>query len=265
VSAPFVVEMVVAAGLLFGIPDAGTVRTDPAALAAEDAEHAVDDGQAAEAWELTAAQKAAMFFGIPDTGSDDIDDPGHWAQILGFCDALAATSRPCSYDDGTPECQKAQARGRPCSFSIVRALRWMERNEPERSWTEKWGNRPECPPEAKDTWKLRCIPRGFLETLMWYPTWVPADQPTGFERDGMWMKLRLEVAEHELSPPPRVRARPAPAAPAWGPERIPAFAGQALGALRTSPLLGFVGQVEAHVRTLAAVPATLIQRVREGR
>ena len=87
-----------------------------------------------------------MFFGIPDTGSDDINDPGHWAQILGFCDALAATSRPCSYDDGTPECQKALARGRPCSFSIVRALRWMERNEPERSWTEKWGNRPECPP-----------------------------------------------------------------------------------------------------------------------
>jgi hypothetical protein len=28
VSAPFVVEMVVAAGLLFGIPDAGTVRAD---------------------------------------------------------------------------------------------------------------------------------------------------------------------------------------------------------------------------------------------
>jgi hypothetical protein len=146
VSAPFVVEMVVAAGLLFGIPDAGTVRIDPAALAAEDAEHAVDDGQATEAWEPTAAQKAAMFFGIPDTETDDINDPGHWAQILGFCDALAATSRPCSYDDGTPECQKALARGRPCSFSIVRALRWMERNEPERSWTEKWGNRPECPP-----------------------------------------------------------------------------------------------------------------------
>jgi hypothetical protein len=79
-------------------------------------------------------------------------------------------------------------------------------------------------------------------------------QPTLYQdSSGYWMKLRLEVAEHELSPPSRVRPRPAPAAPAWGPERIPAFAGQALGA------------IEAHVRTLAAVPANIIQRVREGR
>jgi hypothetical protein len=86
------------------------------------------------------------------------------------------------------------------------------------------------------------------------PEWVPADQPTEHRGiGGMWMKLRLEVAASELSPPSRVRARPDPAAPAWGPERIPAFAGQALGA------------IEAHVRTLAAVPAHIIQRVREGR
>jgi hypothetical protein len=73
----------------------------------------------------------------------------------------------------------------------------------------------------------------------------------------MWMKLRPEVAEAELASPSRVRSRPAPAATAWGPERI-------LAALRTSPLLGFVGQVEAHVRRFAAVPANIIQRVREG-
>jgi hypothetical protein len=162
VSAPFVMEMVVATGLLFGIPEGSAPVNGGQATAAveEDDEDTDDDGQPAAAWEPTAAQKAAMFFGIPETGSDDIDDPGHWAQILGFCDALKRTSRPCSYADDTPECQKAQARNRPCSFNIVRTLRWMEHNEPERSWTEKWGNRPECPPDAKDTWKLRCIPRG---------------------------------------------------------------------------------------------------------
>ena len=58
-----------------------------------------------------------MFFGIPDTGSDDIDDPGHWAQILGFCDALQATGRAAGMTTARPECQKAQARNRPCGFS----------------------------------------------------------------------------------------------------------------------------------------------------
>ena len=46
-SAPFVMEMVVAAGLLFGIPDAGTGPVDggqPTA-AVEDEEREVDGGQ----------------------------------------------------------------------------------------------------------------------------------------------------------------------------------------------------------------------------
>ena len=76
------------------------------------------------------------------------------------------------------------------------------------------------------------------------------------------MKLRLEVAEGEVtSPPSRVRARPAPAATAWGLPDVAILA-------KSGPeriLARFVGQVEAHVRTLAAVPASIIQRVREGR
>ena len=212
-SAPFVVEMVVAAGLLFGIPDAGTGPADGGqATAAMDEWDWLDDGEPTLAWEPTAAQKAAMFFGIPDTETDDINDPGHWAQILGFCDALKATGRDCGYDDGTPECQKAQARNRPCGFRMgrSRSLHWMRSNEPERSWTDRWGDRPVCAPEAKDTWKMKCVPRGFIgERLLWSPEWVPADQPTPYEDShGYWMKLRLEVAESELSPPSRPTFRP---------------------------------------------------------
>ena len=147
-SAPFVVEMVVAAGLLFGIPDAGTGPVDggQAVAAAKDEEDDEDDGQPAVAWEPTAAQKAAMFFGIPDTGTDDIDDPGHWAQILGFCDALHATGGTAATTTARRECQAAQARNRPCRFNMgrSRSLHWM-RNEPERSWTDRWGNQPDCP------------------------------------------------------------------------------------------------------------------------
>ena len=79
--------------------------------------------------------------------------------------------------------------------------------------------------------------------------WVPADQPTSNEPlPGHWLKLRLEVAEAELPPRPRGRTKSAatPADGPWGPGRI-------------------LAAIEAHVRTLAAVPATLIQRIREGR
>ncbi len=242
-------------------PDAGTGTVDggqaTAAVVEDDDE---DDGQPAAAWEPTAAQKAAMFFGIPDTETDDINDPGHWAQILGFCDALKATGRECGYNDGTPECLKALARNRPCVFRMgwSPSLHWLRRG-PEESWKDRWGDRPDCPPEAKETWKMRCVPRGFIgERLMWYPEWVPSDQPTLYEdSSGYWMKLRLEVAASELSPPARVWPRPAPAATAWGPERL-------LAEIRLGSS-SFVGQVEAHVRTLAAVPASIIQRVREGR
>ena len=93
----------------------------------------------------------------------------------------------------------------------------------------------------------RCVPRNRIEEILLSPNWVPSDQPTEhLGINGMWMKLRLEADASELSPPARVRARPAPAAPAWGPGRI-------------------LGVIEAHVRTLAAVPAHIIQRVREGR
>ena len=259
-SAPFVVEMVVAAGLLFGIPDAGTSPVDGGQATAAVEEDDEDDGKPAVAWEPTAAQKAAMFFGIPDTETDDINDPGHWAQILGFCDALKATGRECGYNDGTPECLKALARNRPCVFRMgwSPSLHWLRRG-PEESWKDRWGDRPDCPPEAKETWKMRCVPRGFIgERLMWYPEWVPSDQPTLYQDShGYWMKLRLEASVSELSPPARVRARPAPAATAWGPERL-------LAEIRLGSS-SFVGQVEAHVRTLAAVPASIIQRVREGR
>jgi hypothetical protein len=270
VSAPFVVEMVVAAGLLFGVPDAGTSPVDGGQATAAVEEDDEDDGKPAVAWEPTAAQKAAMFFGIPDTETDDINDPGHWAQILGFCDALHASGRDCGYDDGTPECQAAQARNRPCTFNMgrSRSLHWMRSIEPEQSWRDRWGDQPDCPVGVHpSSLPYKCVPRGFIgERTMWYPEWVPSDQPTLYQDShGYWMKLRLEASVSELSPPARVRARPAPAATAWEPERLPAFAGQSLGALRTSPPLGFVGQVEAHVRTLAAVPAHIIQRVREGR
>lgn len=85
------------------------------------------------------------------TEASVIDDEEGWAHILRFCDALKATGRPCGYNDGTPECEKANARNRPCYFNIGRVLKWMDRNEPERSWTEKWGNRPDCEIGAKDT------------------------------------------------------------------------------------------------------------------
>jgi hypothetical protein len=54
--------------MLFDLPDTGV---DPE-----------DEGQP------TAARKAAMFFGLPNTDTD-IDDEEGWAHILGFCDAAA--------------------------------------------------------------------------------------------------------------------------------------------------------------------------------
>jgi hypothetical protein len=203
----------------------------------------LDDGEPTLAWEPTAARKAAMFFGIYEEGTDQED---FWV-AMGWCDALHASGRDCGYDDGTPECKKQQARNRPCEFRMgrSRSLHWMRSNEPEGSWTDRWGDRPECPPDAKDTWKLKCVPRGFIgERLLWRPEWVPADQPTPYEDShGYWMKLRLEVAASELSPPPRVRVRRSSHsadATAWDPARIPAFAGQALAA------------IEAGVRRVAA-------------
>jgi hypothetical protein len=122
VSAPFVVEMVVAAGLLFGIPDTGTGPVDggQATAAVEDDDE--DDGQPAAAWEPTAARKAAMFFGIYEEGTGQED---FWV-AMGWCDALHASGRDCGYDDGTPECQKAQARNRPCTFNMGRSVATLD-------------------------------------------------------------------------------------------------------------------------------------------
>ena len=172
------------------------------------------------------------------------------------------------WEDGTPQCQAKIVRGIACERMRGgnNAVLWRLRNSQdpmhqERSWEQILNGRQVCeidgPPQLATRGK--CIPRSRIEEILLSPTWVPADQPTEhLGINGMWMKLRLEVAEGAEVPPRRVRARPAPAATAWGPERL-------LGALRTSPLLGFAGQVEAHVRTLAAVPANIIQRVREGR
>jgi hypothetical protein len=190
----------------------------------------------------------------------------------GLCEPAKATGRPCDYEDGTEECQKARARNRPCVFSMDNFIRMLKRGD-----------------DADDARAVRAVKRTEKRTWHWIPgyqkctsttevvgekaadeaklpywrllrpEWVPADQPTEHRGiGGLWLKLRLQSAESELAPRPhRVRARPAPAAMAWGPERI-------LGALRL-PSSSFVGQVEAHVRTLAAVPANIIQRVREGR
>ncbi len=192
-----------------------------------------------------------------------------WEQV-GLCEPAKATSRPCDYEDDTEECQAARARNRPCLFSMDNFIRILKRGDDwddapparavrrteKRTWHcvpwiaehyQKCTSTTEVVEEAADE-----MPYPYPGLLR--PEWVPADQPTEHRGiGGQWLKLRLQSAESELSPRPRVRARPAPAAPAWGPERIPAFAGQALGA------------IEAHVRTLAAVPAHIIQRVREGR
>ena len=41
-------------------------------------------------------------------------------------------------------------------------------------------------------WGGKCIPQGLLNTLMWQPEWIPADQPTEhLSGDGKWLKLRL--------------------------------------------------------------------------
>ena len=161
-----------------------------------------------------------MFLAI---GGDTEDEMKHdaWRQA-GLCDKY------CHWEEYSPECKRQQARNLPCDVDCPRAHFWDDYlNEPERGWDPR--NLP------------------LAEKPLFAPEWVPADQPTPHGRDGLWLKLRLEVAESELSAPSRVRARRAPAATAWG------------------RLSGILAAIEAHVRTFAAVPAHIIQRVREGR
>ena len=81
-----------------------------------------------------------------------------------------------------------------------------------------WGDKPDCPillplPAKQPDFK-NCVPWGLTGVeFLTRPDWVVSDQPTGFGRDGVWFKLRLEADASELSPPSRVRARRG--SPAW--------------------------------------------------
>jgi hypothetical protein len=208
--------------------------------------------------EARVAQERVTFLGSDLLQFAPNDDRDAFWEELGVCLGSGPNMR-CGWDDCTPR----QTQKQPCALGPRRLVRDMD--EPDRSWTEMWGDKPDCPillpPPAKQPDFENCVPWGLTGVeVITRPDWVVSDQPTGFGRDGVWFKLRLEVAEGEVpSPPSRVRARRSPhsaAATAWDPGRI-------LGAIRLRSS-SFVGQVEAHVRTFAAVPANLIQRVREG-
>ena len=49
-------------------------------------------------------------------------------QDLGMCRALEASGRDCGYDNDTPECLRAKARNKPCSFEWDDILRSLNRN-----------------------------------------------------------------------------------------------------------------------------------------
>ena len=180
---------------------------------------------------------------------------------MGLCAPLEATGRSCDYEDDTEECRAARAHNRPCVFSLDNIIRMMKKGEDEDARA-----RPAVKRTERRTW--HCLPSwipGYQKCTsktevveeaeempyqrLLRPEWVPADQPTEHRGiGGVWMKLRLEVAEAEALPPSRPTFRP----------RVSAASGPSV---RLFPEfrcpVRILAAIEGHVRTLAAAPASL--------